>query len=459
MNARPRRMPAARDPAEAVARVALSKRDLLLRVHARRLRREDLEDCFSQAMLELVQRARNGSPFESDVHLANSLEQKFLSRIRDRHRAVAGRSAIEAAYAGAASLEDPTSGVGELRDLGADVEDLTAGRLDIARLREIAEELSPDQRLAIASQVGLQMSSGEFCRRHGWTAEKFRKVAQRGRARLRALAFEYATGERCRRLAPDLSAWCEGSLRGDREAGILTHLANCTACRRVARERVVPARRRRGRDIAAALWPGPVGGFAHALHSLLAGRAARATASAHGGGGALAAGAAGSGAAAPSLLGLGGVKLGISALCVAGLAGGGLAVCDRAPPRAHPTASAHHRHPASHHTQASGGSAGVAAVWPMKPGTHSAHAGVARGVAGRRAATGGGAVREFGLAALAPAPAGRQRPGALTAARRATTRAGFMQGAPAVRRAVSGRPRAGATFERRPSSAGPPHPP
>ena len=41
------------DPAEAVARVSAAKRDVLLRVHRHRLGFEDLEDCFSQATLEL----------------------------------------------------------------------------------------------------------------------------------------------------------------------------------------------------------------------------------------------------------------------------------------------------------------------------------------------------------------------------------------------------------------------
>jgi hypothetical protein len=44
-----------------VAHVARAKRELLLRVHRHRLRREDLEDCFSQATLELLANARRGS--------------------------------------------------------------------------------------------------------------------------------------------------------------------------------------------------------------------------------------------------------------------------------------------------------------------------------------------------------------------------------------------------------------
>jgi hypothetical protein len=51
------RRPRSDDPAEAVARVSAAKRDVLLRVHRHRLGFEDLEDCFSQATLELVARA------------------------------------------------------------------------------------------------------------------------------------------------------------------------------------------------------------------------------------------------------------------------------------------------------------------------------------------------------------------------------------------------------------------
>jgi hypothetical protein len=61
-----------------VAQVARSRRELLLRVHSRRLRREDLEDCFSQAVLEMVLRARRGTPFLSVRHVANALAQDYV---------------------------------------------------------------------------------------------------------------------------------------------------------------------------------------------------------------------------------------------------------------------------------------------------------------------------------------------------------------------------------------------
>jgi hypothetical protein len=91
---------------EEVAVVASSKRAVLLRAHSYRLRREDLEDCYSQATLELLDQVRRGRSFASRRHLANALEQRFVSRIHDRRRALAGRSPMQAAIEGAVPLHE-----------------------------------------------------------------------------------------------------------------------------------------------------------------------------------------------------------------------------------------------------------------------------------------------------------------------------------------------------------------
>ncbi|HEX5852454.1 MAG TPA: hypothetical protein VFY36_05125 [Solirubrobacteraceae bacterium] len=170
-----------------MALVARAKRDLLLRAHRFRLRHEDLEDCYGQAIFELVRHARGGGRFASREHLAHVIEQRFLSRIHDRRRALSGRSPMQAALEGATSL-----GVGEgnqlaVADARAELERLVILREELQRIQAVAHGLSYEQRLVIASQVALQMSCGEFCERYGWTAEKYRKVAQRARARLRRL--------------------------------------------------------------------------------------------------------------------------------------------------------------------------------------------------------------------------------------------------------------------------------
>jgi DNA-directed RNA polymerase specialized sigma24 family protein len=175
------------DPAEAVAEVAQNKREVLLRAYRHWLRREDLEDCLSQATLELVARSRRGGRFSGPGHIANSLEQKFLSRIHDRRRALGGRSAMEAAMDGALQLGEPATGGVDVADLRAGIEERVAGRMELFAVTEAAKQLTADQRLVLASQVALDMSCREFCERFGWSPEKYRKVAQRGRSRLKLL--------------------------------------------------------------------------------------------------------------------------------------------------------------------------------------------------------------------------------------------------------------------------------
>ncbi len=166
--------------------MASARREQLLRVHRFRLRREDLEDCFSQATLELILRARRDASFVDRRHLANALEQRFLSRIHDRRRALAGRSPIQAALEGASSLGGAVETQIDVADMRADLEHLAIIRQDLRQLVAAARHLSTDQRLVLASQIA-QIPRAEACARFGWSEEKYRKVAQRGRARLRRL--------------------------------------------------------------------------------------------------------------------------------------------------------------------------------------------------------------------------------------------------------------------------------
>jgi DNA-directed RNA polymerase specialized sigma24 family protein len=169
--------------------VASARRGLLLRVHHHRLRREDLEDCYSQATLELIAHVKAGGSFAGRAHITNALELRFISRARDRRRALSGRSPIEAALEHAESL-GTTAGEGvEIVDQGAAIDAKVILREELRRLSRLVGLLSADQRRVLASQVGGE-SCAHFCSRHGWSREKYRKVAQRARARLRALMSE-----------------------------------------------------------------------------------------------------------------------------------------------------------------------------------------------------------------------------------------------------------------------------
>jgi DNA-directed RNA polymerase specialized sigma24 family protein len=172
------------DPAELVAAVALARRALLLRVHRHRLRAADLEDCHSQAVLELIAYVKRGGRFAGRPQIAVAIENRFLSRVSDRRRALSGRSPMQAVFEEAAAIDCGTAAGIEVADLRADPQRLVIGREALQAVLDRMALLSEDQRLVLASQAAGEAPAG-FRARHDWSSEKYRKVAQRGRARLR----------------------------------------------------------------------------------------------------------------------------------------------------------------------------------------------------------------------------------------------------------------------------------
>jgi hypothetical protein len=166
----------------------LAKRSLLLHLNRHRLRAEDLEDAYSQTLVELVAYVRAGGVFRDERHLANAVELRFGSRISDRRRALAGRSPMQAALESAATLVVGDDGISVI-DQRADVERTVIVREEMRRVGGAARALTGDQRLVLAAQLGpREVSMAEFCATHGWSTEKYRKVSQRARARLAKLA-------------------------------------------------------------------------------------------------------------------------------------------------------------------------------------------------------------------------------------------------------------------------------
>jgi DNA-directed RNA polymerase specialized sigma24 family protein len=160
--------------------VSRARWDSLLRVYHRHLPRPDLEDCLQQATLELVVQARRGSIPADTRLIAGALEHKFKSRIIDRHRAVAGRSPEIAAHAHATPLD----ALGETLPGHHDTAQTVIAHDELRRITSRLRDLTPDQRLVLANQTFIHRTPADFCEHHGWSLEKYRKVAQRGRARL-----------------------------------------------------------------------------------------------------------------------------------------------------------------------------------------------------------------------------------------------------------------------------------
>jgi hypothetical protein len=243
-------------------------------------------------------------------------------------------------------VDSPEYGMGDLEDRTAAVEQQVIARAELRRLREVIGDLSRDQQLVLASQVCVDMGISEFCARYGWSVEKYRKVAQRARGKLRVLVEEYEGGERCRRLEPDILAMNAGVAADEALSRARAHVANCQPCARMAGDLDRAARS------VSALLPFPGAAAAARLSGIWAGLRRVLAIVRH----PLAeTGSTGVGAAGGSIASVGALKVGIAVVCVAGAAGS-YAVCARLgglPPvgatvPAHPKAI----HPDSRHRSA-----------------------------------------------------------------------------------------------------------
>ena len=167
--------------------MARAKRELLLRVHRHRLRgrisrtataRRRSSCSRTRARRALLQPRRTSRTLSSSGFSRGSTIAGARSRDAARCRRRSRRPCRSTASSRSRS---------SVVDVRAELETLVMLREDLRRVRALAQELTPDQRLVLACQVGLQMAPAEFCRRYGWSPEKYRKVAQRARARLRQL--------------------------------------------------------------------------------------------------------------------------------------------------------------------------------------------------------------------------------------------------------------------------------
>src|SRR3954453_20230433 len=77
---------------------------------------------------------------------------------------------------------------------------------------------------------------GRVLRTLGWSPEKFKKVAQRARARLTKLMAEYELGDRCGRLEADLLAYTANVASAAQVVTVRSHLANCAGCAAYVRD-------------------------------------------------------------------------------------------------------------------------------------------------------------------------------------------------------------------------------
>src|SRR3954470_10680864 len=217
------------DAERQLARALAAQRARLLRRHAHRLDREDLEECLAQAALELVPRAR-GEADGTAWRPALAVEQRVLSRASDPRRALAGRSPREHIFRAAIARHDANLDEAlEIADPGGSVDEQVVQRDELRRLLELVADLTEDQRLVAIHRLG-GGDPGALRLRQRWSVAKYEKVASRATAQLRMLRAEYDAGERCRRLAPELHAAVVGGATAEQRARAARHVRNCRRC-------------------------------------------------------------------------------------------------------------------------------------------------------------------------------------------------------------------------------------
>lgn len=130
----------------------------------------------------VIQSRRQSLPADERI-IAGGLQHKFASRIIDRHRANAGRTAAASAHHHATDIDILT----EAPHSTYDVSDNAAARDELRRLLPLLSQLSDDQRRVIIYEATDAGSPSAFAAQNNWTMEKYRKTSQRSRARLRTL--------------------------------------------------------------------------------------------------------------------------------------------------------------------------------------------------------------------------------------------------------------------------------
>ena len=160
-----------------VAQEAMRLRAGLLRGHRYAASWHDLEDIYSQAVLEVLLRARRDRTLGTPGHIRNTLRQRFASRLADHARAYAGRSPITAALARSGSLDVARE---RATGPGGDVAEVVLARERVREVLTAVSELPAAQRDSILAEAGVTAPPADLM------SDTQRKRRGRGRQTLRA---------------------------------------------------------------------------------------------------------------------------------------------------------------------------------------------------------------------------------------------------------------------------------
>lgn len=209
----------------------VAREDAELRRTARRfsLCEDDAEDAYQRALEILLVKAPSEHPRELVRWMKTVVKHEALALRRYRERMLG---------VGAEGVGDP---VERLASGNAGPGERAEQREQLARSREALQALKPAE-LRSLTLLAAGYSYAEIGEITGFSQTKVNRSLAEGRERFRRVLSSSEGGDRCRELAPLLSAHCDGEASAVDEATVREHLKACATCRATMRSyRAAPA--------------------------------------------------------------------------------------------------------------------------------------------------------------------------------------------------------------------------
>jgi RNA polymerase sigma factor (sigma-70 family) len=188
---------------------------------------EDAEDAYQRALEIALTKGPTDRPSELIRWTQTVTKHEALAIRRNRERLLAARPAP-------AREDDGVDWLALIPAPGAEPGSETERREAIAQSREALRTLKP-QELRALTLLAEGYSYAEISEITGYSATKVNRCLAEGRERLRSFMARAEAGERCREIAPLLSAFCDRELDGPDADIVREHLRACAGCRAALR--------------------------------------------------------------------------------------------------------------------------------------------------------------------------------------------------------------------------------
>ena len=188
----------------------------------------DADDAYQRSLEILLTKAPTADRSELRPWLHTVIKHEALAVRRQRERTVAAEDTLPAEVAVASPERGPDETAGE--------------RERVRRTAEALGALRPNELQCLVLKA-LGYSYDEISARTGFSWTKVNRSLTEGRRRFFARFGEIASGRRCDRFVPVLSAVCDGHATDEQERMLRSHLSSCQGCRAALRAyRSAPAR-------------------------------------------------------------------------------------------------------------------------------------------------------------------------------------------------------------------------